>query len=85
VEKRLVGCGLTGAARLGFDLFEAKKSLRLGIRPAVVVKKWHGMASRRFGRCAAVAVWQFVGFFRESTASRQILLAGDLAAGGGSL
>jgi hypothetical protein len=32
-----------------------------------------------------VAVWQFVGFFRESTASRQILLAGELAAGGGSL
>jgi hypothetical protein len=59
--------------------------LRLEIRPAIVVKEWQGVASRRLGRCAAVAVWQFVVFLGESTASRHILLAGELAAGGGSL
>jgi hypothetical protein len=43
------------------------------------------VASRRLGFRQAVAVWQFVGFFGESTASRRIFLAGELAAGGGSL
>jgi hypothetical protein len=70
---------------LGFDLFAAKESLRLEIGPAVVVKEWHGMASRRLGCRQAVAVWQFVGFFGETTASRRIFLANELAAGGGSL
>jgi hypothetical protein len=82
VEKRLVGSGLTGAARLGFDFVPAKESLRLGIRPAVVVKVW-----RRAGSAVAwpLLFGNLSVFFRESTASRQIFLAGELAAGGGSL
>jgi hypothetical protein len=88
----LVGDGLAGAVVLAlwcrrggvglFELFEAKALLRLEIRPAVVVKGW-----RRAGSAVGepFVVWQFVVFFRGSTASRHIFLASELAANGGNL
>jgi hypothetical protein len=55
VETRLVNSGVGCEAQLGFRFYEVKKLLRLGIRPADVVKEWQAMASRRLllllGRC----------------------------------
>jgi hypothetical protein len=70
---------------LGFGSFRAKKSLRLEIRPAVVVKEWRAIGVPAFAVAWLLLFGNLSFFSSESIVSRRILLASEIAAGGGSL